>query len=297
MNLKSVLLTVAALLAAAPAIALTEHEQDVAAWRAGRIERLTGPTGWLSLVGLHWLVTGQTVTLGNGKDNDINLGVGPARLGRIDWKDTTATLTIAEGVTATVEAVAAVAPVELAPDSSGAPTIVSFGSANLQLLARGDKFALRVKDAQAATRTNFAGIPYYDVAADWRIEARFETYPEPREIEVATVTGTLEKYPNPGRIVFERDGKTYSLEALIEEGEDQYFLIMADRTSGKETYGMARYLYAGPPVDGKIVVDFNKAYNPPCAFTAYATCPMPPEGNRLDLYVRAGEKKYQAAAH
>ncbi|HWS27785.1 MAG TPA: DUF1684 domain-containing protein, partial [Xanthomonadales bacterium] len=104
----------------------------------------------------------------------------------------------------------------------------------------------------------------------------------------------LEAYPNPGRIVFERDGKTHSIEALVEEGTEQYFLIIADRSSGKETYGMARYLYAGPVVDGRIVVDFNRAYNPPCAFTAYATCPMPPEGNRLDLYVAAGEKTYKA---
>lgn len=272
--------------------AMSDHQQEIAIWRASRVERLTAPDGWLSLVGLHWLPAGQTQTLGNGADNDIDLGRGPKRLGTLSWKDGEASVEFA-GEAHVKVAGATVERTVLQPDSSGDPTIVEFGTANFQLIQRGDKYALRVKDSEAPTRKHFQGIAYYAIDPSWRIDARFEPYAGIKTIEVATVVGTIEAYPNPGRIVFERDGKTHSLEVLEEEGTDQYFIIMADRTSGKETYGMARYLYAGPPVDGRIVVDFNKAYNPPCAFTAYATCPMPPEGNRLDLYVRAGELKYE----
>ena len=282
-------------LAAVEAPAMSEHEQEVAAWRTGRIERLTAPDGWLSLVGLHSVPAGAAQTVGNGEGNQVDLGIGPEHLGRIEWADGKPWFLVADGVGATVAGEPATR-VELLPELANAPVVVRFGSASLQMLQRGEKFALRIKDSEASTRLKFSGIPHFDVDPSWRIEARFERYPEPRTIEVATVVGTLEAYPNPGRIVFERDGKTHRIEALVEEGTEQYFLIIADRSSGKETYGMARYLYAGPPEGDRIVVDFNKAYNPPCAFTAYATCPMPPEGNRLDLYVSAGEKKY-AGAH
>jgi len=282
-----------AVFASAPASALTAHEQEIAAWRAGRVERLTAPGGWLAVVGLNWLEKDKTVSVGSADDAQVKLDVGPAHLGELSWQAGAATLKIAPEVDATVEG-EAVTTVTLVPDSAGAPTIVQFGSVNLHLIERGQRFAFRVKDAEALTRKSFVRIDSFEVDSSWRVDARYEQYPEPRTIEVATVVGTLEAYPNPGKIVFDRGGKTYSLEALVEEGTEQFFLIMADRTSGKETYGMARYLYAGPPVDGKIVVDFNKAYNPPCAFTAYATCPMPPEGNRLDLFVRAGERKYLA---
>jgi uncharacterized protein (DUF1684 family) len=278
---------------ASPVAAMTEHQQDIAAWRAARTERLTAPEGWLSLIGLHWLPAGKAQTLGNGSGsgNDIDLERGPPRLGTLSWADGQAQFVAADDATITVDG-KAVSTVVLSRVDDQPEAIVRFGDVSFQLLERGGKHALRVKDAAAPTRTGFTGIPYFDIDPSWRIDARFEAYEEARTIEIATVVGTIEEYPNPGRIVFERDGKTHSIEALIEQGSDAYFLIIADRSSGKETYGMARYLYAGPPVEGRIVVDFNKAYNPPCAFTAYATCPMPPDGNRLDLYVAAGEKTY-----
>ncbi len=273
------------------ALAMTEHQQDIAAWRASRTERLTAPDGWLSLIGLHWLSTGKAQTLGNGDGNDVDLERGPQRLGTLTWDEGRASFTVADGAVITVDGEPATRVDLNPPDERPAP-VVRFGSVSFQMLERGGKYALRVKDNDAPTRTGFTGIPYFDIDPSWRIDARFEAYEEPRTIEIATVVGTLEEYPNPGRIAFERDGKTHTIEALVEQGTEQYFLIIADRSSGKESYGMARYLYAGPPVDGRIVVDFNKAYNPPCAFTAYATCPMPPAGNRLDLYVAAGEKTY-----
>jgi uncharacterized protein len=275
--------------------AMTAHQQEIAVWRAARVERLTAENGWLSLVGLHWLPEGKEQVLGNGPGNDIDLGRGPKTLGNLRWEDGVAHFDKSQEAQVSVDG-EKVATVDLRDHADGSPVIVNFGSANFQVIERGGKHALRVKDSEAPTRKHFSGIRYFDVDDSWRIDARFEAYEQPRTIEVATVVGTIEAYPNPGRIVFERDGKTHSIEALVEEGTDEYFLIIADRSSGKETYGMARYLYAGPPVDGHIVVDFNKAYNPPCAFTAFATCPMPPAGNRLDLYVSAGEQ-YSGEAH
>ncbi|MBV6415039.1 MAG: DUF1684 domain-containing protein [Xanthomonadales bacterium] len=273
--------------------AMTLHQQEIAAWRASRVERLTAPEGWLSLVGLHWVETGKTTTLGNGDGVDVDLGRGPVHLGELEWQDDKVYFVAAPKSGAMVgEAV--VERVELLPADAREPVRVHFGdTASLELIERGGRHALRVRDSAAPARAGFSGISYFDIDPTWRIEARFERYPEPRTIEVATVVGTLEAYPNPGRIVFERDGKAHSIEALVEEGSEAYFLIIADRSSGKETYGMARYLYAGPEQGDRIVIDFNRAYNPPCVFTDYATCPMPPEGNRLDLYVAAGEKIYR----
>ncbi len=128
----------------------------------------------------------------------------------------------------------------------------------------------------------------------WRIVADWIPFDPPQTLETANVIGQMERYPVPGRAVFERDGHRHELLPVIEvPGDEQLFLIFADGTSGRETYGAARFLYADPPREGKIVLDFNQAYNPPCAFTAFATCPLAPPENRLDLRVTAGEKKYR----
>ena len=173
-----------------------------------------------------------------------------------------------------------------------------FGTANFVVIDRSGRKALRVKDSEAPTRTHFLGIDYFDIDPSWRVEAKWIAFDPPHELEVPTVIGTVEKYPVPGKAVFQRGGKTFELLPVIEvPGDRELFLIFADRTSGKETYGAARFLYVPMPVDGKIVLDFNRAYNPPCAFTPYATCPLAPPENRLDLRVTAGEKKYRGAGH
>lgn len=274
-------------LAAAPDVAA--HRAEIEQWRAERIERLTAPTGWLSLVGLHWLQPGLTV-LGNGPGVGVNLGRGPAVLGNLSWEgDRFYFKTSQPGVQiGGVEALGA----ELRSDASASPTIVQFGSAQFYLIERGGRMGLRVKDAEAPTRTRFAGIDYFDIDPAWRIEARFEAHDPPRTLSIVTVHGIEEPYPNPGRVVFEHDGERYSLEALEEAGTEDLFFIVYDGTSGKESYGMARFMYAAPPVEGRIVLDFNKLYNPPCAFTEYSTCPLPPPENRLRLRIAAGEKTY-----
>lgn len=292
-HLFSALILVPVLASAAP----DAYRQEIEAWRAARLERLTAPFGWLSLVGLHWLPRQGRVTLGNGPGSDIDLGRGPPRFGTLEITDSALLYTPDPAAAAEIDGTALRGPVPLRSDAEGTASVIVSGTLRLEVIERGGRKALRVRDSEAATRTGFTGIPYFPIDPSWRIEARFERYPEPRSIEVATVVGTVETYPNPGRIVFERDGRTHQLEALVEQGSAAYFIIFADRTSGRESYGMARYLYAGPEQGDAITIDFNRAYNPPCAFTAYATCPMPPEGNRLDLAVRAGERKYEGPGH
>lgn len=272
------------------------HRDDAIKWRTERVARLQRPDGWLSLVGLHWIETGAS-TLGSGSDNDIVLAVGPARLGTLTSDGKTVTLALADGVDARIgEGTGRVAP--LASDATGKPTLVTFGSANFHVIERSGRLALRVKDANAKTRSGFLGLDYYEVDPSFRFDARYIAHEPGRTIPIANVIGTLDQMPNPGAVEFVKDGRTHRLEA-VDEGDGQLFLIFADRTSGKETYGAGRFLYAQPPAPGsdRVVVDFNRAYNPPCVFTPHATCPLAPPENRLDLAVTAGEKRYRGEVH
>jgi uncharacterized protein (DUF1684 family) len=229
---------------------------------------------------------------------DIVLATGPAELGTIDFDGKQVRFTPAPDSGVQVEGAAPESATELKPDASGAPTTLTFdgGDATIQLIERSDRFALRVRDARARTRTGFVGIENFPIDAGWRYDARFEPHPPGKTIEIANVIGQLDAMPNPGAVVFERDGQTFRLEA-VDDGDGTLFLIFADRTNGKQTYGAGRFLYADAPVEGRTVVDFNRAYNPPCAFNAYSTCPLPPPENRLDLAVTAGEKTYAGPTH
>lgn len=265
---------------------------EVEDWHARRVERLTGPHGWLSLVGLEWLRPGAN-RIGSAADNDIVLPKSPAYLGSIEWDaDGALSLMVDPAADATVDG-QRVQRAALRDDSHSAPTEVAFGAVSFIVVDRGGRKGLRVRDSQAATRTGFAGIERFPVDPEWRIVAEWQPLDPPFALATGTVIGTIEEYPAPGKAVFVREGRTFELYPVLEApGDEQLFLIFADLTSGKETYGAARFLYADMPREGRIVLDFNKAYNPPCAFTPYATCPLAPPENRLDLAVRAGEKKY-----
>ncbi len=269
----------------APAAELTPegHHAEVEAWHTGRVERLTAPDGWLSLVGLHWVEPGSH-TLGSSADNDLVLATGPSHLGKVTFID--GQIAIVPALESGVSAAASdAALIDIVP-----------GKSSIEVLTRGERRALRVRDAEAATRTTFTGIDRYPVDMKWRAFARFEAHPAGKTMDIANVTGSLDATVNPGVLHFELDGKSYSLEAL-EGTATQLFLIIADRTSGRDTYGAGRFIYIDNPVDGRAVIDFNHAYNPPCAFTAFSTCPLPPPENRLDLAVTAGEKRYVSATH
>jgi uncharacterized protein (DUF1684 family) len=171
------------------------------------------------------------------------------------------------------------------------PDILQVGRFRFQLIARGSRIGVRIKDPEARARKEFKGIPSYPASERWRIVARWEPSNPPTEIAVPNVLGEVERSPSPGTAVFTVDGKEFRLTPVLEPGNPDYFFVFGDETNRTETYGAGRFVYAAPAKDGTVVLDFNRAYNPPCAFSAFATCPLPPKQNRLALRVDAGEKR------
>jgi uncharacterized protein (DUF1684 family) len=297
MNRPAIALAAAALAAAAlaakPETPATTFEQENAAWRAWRLERLTSPTGWVSLIGLHWLQEGDN-PLGSASGGRFALPAdrAPERLGVLRLVAGEVTLIPEPGAGLTADEAAATAPIVLATDADESPTRLAYGSLDMYVVRRGDRLGLRVRDAEARLRKEFPGLDYFPADPAYRVEARFTPNPPGSTLEVANVLGTIDPVPSPGRLDFELLGGRYSLTALDDTGDGRLFLIVGDRTNGYDTYGAGRYLYADPPVDGVTVVDFNRLYNPPCAFTAYSTCQLPPRENKLPLRIEAGEKKF-----
>jgi hypothetical protein len=275
-----------------------DYTAEVAQWRAERTARLTAPDGWLSLIGLHWLQPGDN-SVGSAEDNAVRLAAGVPYLGvvrlapdgKVTFAAAPASRAVIDGTLATEH------PVELTYGASK-PSLVSAGDVSFFVIKRGDKIGLRVRDTQSKRRVHFAGIDYFPIDPAWRIEAQWVAFDQPRMIPITNVLGQTSPSPAPGKAVFTLDGKTYELLPIIEGGpDDPLFFIIADATSGEETYGASRFLYAAPPRDGKIILDFNRAQNPPCAFTPFATCPLPPKENRLPIRVTAGEKNYRGEHH
>lgn len=279
----------------------SSYTREIEQWRADRVARLTGPDGWLSLVGLEWLHEGAN-RVGSAAGNDIVLKAGPAHLGTVTLAaDGTVRIALDKDSGATIDG-KPVAEATLIDDMHAAagaePTTVRFGNASFFVIDRDDRKALRVKDVDAEARRGFLGIDYFPIDLAWRIEAEWVPFVPEHDLEIGTAIGTIDKVKVPGKAVFHRDGHTFELLPYQEEPGGQLFFVIADQTSGKETYGAARFLYAALPAGGldkpgKVVLDFNRAYNPPCAFTPFATCPLAPPENRLDIAVTAGEKKYR----
>ena len=269
-----------------------DYEAEIRAWQQKRIANLTSEDGWLTLVGLHWLKEGDN-TFGSAADNALVFPTGtPERIGTFTQKGGKVTLKLQPKVSLTLGGQPFTGG-ELRSDAGGQqPDVLSLGTLRFYVIRRGERFGIRVKDIASEARKKFQGIPTYPVSAAWRIEGRFEPAPTPRKTPVPNVLGTVEEMNSPGTIVFTVNGQEYRLEPVQEPGSDQFFIIFADQTNRTETYGAGRFLYAAPPKDGKVVLDFNRAYNPPCAFSSYATCPLPPPQNRLKLRVEAGEKRY-----
>jgi len=262
-------------------------------WRAGRIERLQKPDGWLALIGRHPLERG-TWSVGAASDNAIRLAAGPAHLGTVTYADDgKVSFALAEGVDAAIDGTPA-RHAELVVEGEK-PTYVRAGTVNFYVMDRSGKLFLRVRDTESARLKHFAGIEAYPVDPAWRIEATWVPFDPPQEAKITNMIGLVETVPVPGKAVFNHEGKTYEL-IPIDEGqgpEDPLFFVISDTTAGTETYEACRFFYAERPKDGKIILDFNKVYNPPCAFTPFATCPLPPKGNILPFPLRAGEKKYR----
>jgi uncharacterized protein len=268
--------------------------QEVEAFRKERVEDLKKEDGWFTLVGLSWLDEGEN-RFGSDPEGKVVLpeGKSPKVAGVLVRKGDKVSVRVEPGVKVTSggEPLDPRTTRELSSDAKGEPTVLEMGSVSFYIIQRGDMVGVRVKDKQSAALAAFHGLDTYPIQPAWRVEARFEPYDPPKTIGIPNILGQVTDSPAPGAVVFDWQGKTYRLDALGDPKEG-LSLIFADQTNGKDTYGAGRFLETGPVKDGKVVVDFNLAYNPPCAFTAFATCPLPPAQNRLALRVEAGEKKY-----
>jgi uncharacterized protein (DUF1684 family) len=276
------------------------YTDEIAKWHAERVERLKSPTGWLSLAGLYWLEAGEN-TFGTDSANAIVFpaGKGPAFMGTIVVEDSSMRVEIERGV----EVLHGGAPVDTMvlhhdQEEGVGPTVLSHGSLSWFPIERSGRLGIRLRDSSSEALRDFAGIERFRVDAKWRIEGRLERHDPPRTIEITNVLGDVTREPSAGTLVFEIDGRTYRLYPIAEPGDDELFVVFSDATSGKETYGGGRFLEVSRPgEDGKTVIDFNKSYNPPCALSPFATCPLPPPQNQLPAAVRAGEKTYKKPGH
>lgn len=274
------------------------YKKEIEQWQQKRAEGLKKEDGWLSLAGLFWLKEGEN-KMGTDSSNAIIFPVerSPKYAGSIFLKNGELRLKVNKGVEIKVKD-SLVTEMMLQPDQSGKsePTLMKLNSLTFYVIKRGEQFGVRVKDKNNPARLNFEGLEYFSIELKWRLEAKFEPYNPVKIIPIVNVLGNVNNGTCPGAVVFEVDGKTYRLDALQEAKE--LFVIFNDQTSGKETYGMGRYLYTEmPDSNNNVVIDFNKAYNPPCAFTVFATCPVPPQQNFLNFRIEAGEKKYAGCEH
>jgi hypothetical protein len=270
-------------------------EADYRSWQQTRLDNLRKPDSWLSLIGLVWLESGRH-SVGSGADRHYQLGGGPDALGTLDLHDDQVWFEPASGVEVKLDGAPISARTQLHSDAAGTPSKLEFGDTHFILIERGGKLGLRVKSTAAPVLTGFTGIDTYAYDPKWVVTADWLPFEHEQTLEIATIIGTIEPTPSHGKAQFSIDGQTFTLQPTTEG--DALFFVFGDRTNGRETYGMARFLYAKLTADGRhVVLDFNRTYNPPCAFTPYATCPLPTPENRLDLAVTAGEKKYADAAH
>jgi uncharacterized protein (DUF1684 family) len=267
------------------------YHAAVRKWRDEREARLKADGGWLSVAGLTWLKQGEN-RFGTDKAAAIVLpeGSAPAIAGTFELKGTETTVKLAAGTAARMAGLPLAGTAVLRPDSGD---VVEVGSVSLQVIERGGRFGIRLKDKNAAARREFTGCRWYEIKETYRIEATWVAHPLPRPLKVPNILGQTESMPSPGYAEFRVGGKLVRLDGVLETPQStQLWFILRDQTSGKETYPAGRFLYADLPKAGKVVLDFNKSYNPPCAFTAYATCPLPPPQNWMPVRIEAGELNY-----
>jgi hypothetical protein len=300
MRSKLLLLSGALLLGACdrgPVPDVAAHRAAVDEWHAQRVARLTSESGWLTLVGLYWLQPGSNA-FGRDPGNALVLDhpAMPTTLGEFLLADGAVRFRAAPGATVTADG-APVTELALASDAADpGPTVLASGSLRFYLIDRVGRLGVRVRDVEHPLRRGFAGVERYPVDPGWVVAARYERYPEPRQVRIVNVLGMTDEMTVPGALVFERDGAQHRLDAILESpDDDQLFVMFADATSGHGTYGAGRFMYLPLPEGDEVAIDFNRAYNPPCAFNQFATCPLPPPQNRLALAVTAGEKDYHAA--
>ena len=273
--------------------AASPYSSEIEQWRAKREERLKADDGWLTVSALYWLKDGAN-TFGNARGNDLVLPASaPPRAGTIDFAGGKAAVRVDPGVRILCGDKPVTTMMDLRADTAtGGPDVLVLGPLSLQVIERGGRYGIRVKDNESPRRREFAGLQWYPVSEAHRVVARFVPHAAPKTIPIANVLGQEEQLKSPGSVVFKIGDQELRLDPILEEPDaKQLFFIFKDATAGRDTYPAGRYLYTELPKDGTVTLDFNKAFSPPCAFTAYATCPLPPPQNRLAVRIEAGEKK------
>jgi uncharacterized protein (DUF1684 family) len=270
------------------------YQSQMVNWRRNYETGLKKENGWLAVAGLFWLKDGQN-RFGSAADSEIHLPpAAPAKAGSFELHEGRVWLNLEPGVDIQLNGKPAAARY-LAPDTAEAPDLVTVGDFAMQVLVRGQRYGIRLWDNSRPARKNFPGVGWFPVKEEYRITATFVAYPEPKMIPIADVLGETTPTPSPGYVTFSLRGKEYRLEPVTED--NLLFFMFRDLTSGKQTYPAGRFLYAEMPRDGKVMLDFNHAHNPPCAFTAFATCPLPPQQNSLAVRIEAGELNFKPDAH
>ena len=303
---RSAWLTFIALLFAllpAPAVSQeTSWQKDLAAWRAQYVADLLKPDGWLSLIGLEWLQPGDN-SIGSAPDNKIHLAAGsPAHLAILHLEGETVTLNPPPGEFPrdflVAGAPAKPQPLRAEANNDKVSPHLTIGTLNMYVIRREARFALRIKDSHSPGIVGFRGLKLYPPDAAYRVTAKWIPYSPPKTITLATLVGTNYDQPVPGAAEFALAGKTFRLEPVLEDpAVAKLFFILRDTTSSTTTYGACRFLYTGFPTNGldkpgELVLDFNRLENPPCAYTPFSTCPLPPPGNRLPIALPVGEQRY-----
>jgi len=285
MNMKPI--AVAALAFTLCAASSSDTEQ----WRARHQADLMKDFGWLTVVGLDWLKEGDN-RVGADPASEVPLpsGSAPRRVAIISLHEGKAVLHPEPGVPLTLNGKPATQTALREDDD-----VLAINHLKFYVIRRGDRAGIRLKDNDSAARKSFKGLAWYPVDPTWRIQAKFNQWTTPHSIVFHNTIGQQESEPSPGTVTFQKDGREFHLEPTLDEGK--LFFVIRDQTSGKTTYGASRFLYTDTPQNGMVWLDFNKAENPPCAFTAYATCPLPPPQNRLALAITAGEKNYSGSSH
>lgn len=297
---KTLWIAVLAIVAAAcgraePEFDLAAYEQEVLDWRAGRLERLVAPTGFLTQIGLHWLEPG-TYSIGSDAGNDIVVpATAAARIGEFQVSEEGVRFTVAEGVEVLVDDVP-VAELDMPADVTGEYVIASHRSLAWSIIDRYGNLAVRIRDFEHPFVKNFGPLPYFDIDPAYRVTGELARYDEPRKIRVQTVIEGYDQFPlSPGTVSFELGGERFELEPTT--SGDKLFFVFGDETARDATYGAGRFLYTDMPGDdGKVVIDFNKSYSAPCAFNDFSTCPVASPRNRLPVRIEAGEK-FESSLH
>ena len=293
MKVTTLLILLLSVLSVAAAIAADDFASIEKTWRDKRHTRLASESGWLTLVGLHWLQPGDNA-FGSDPSNPVPLpeGKAPKHAGVLTLADGRVHLRTEPGSGLTIDGKPVVER-DLGDDMSDKTDVMTIGDLSFYVIKRDDRVGIRVKDKNSPVRAGFKGIDYFPADSKWRVTAKFVPYDVAKKVAVPTVLGTTDMMDAPGLVTFTIDGRELSLQPVVEDPkEPTLFFIFKDGTSAEETYGAGRFLYADMPKDGRVVLDFNQAYNPPCAFTPYATCPLPPKENWLPIRVEAGEKTY-----